>query len=73
MQARIWRSERAFSSTIALLDRLWPVAIEEHGEPPLAGLQGPDLRADVANALLRHADVVEDDIDNILDRSRRGA
>ena len=66
MWARICRSERAFSSTIAVFDRFGPVAVEERGQPLRAGLQGADLRADIADALLRHADVVQDDVDDVL-------
>ena len=49
-------------------DRPLPVLVEERGQALLADRQGAELRAHVAQALLRHPDVAHDDVDDVLDQ-----
>ena len=61
MCARIICSERARSSAMHARHRLVAVAVEQRGQPLLADAERADLRLDVADPLLGHADVGEDD------------
>ena len=48
------------------VDRGLAVLVEELGQPPLAHGERADLGADVADALLRHADVGEHDLQDVV-------
>ena len=49
-------------------DRPLPVLVEERGQALLADRQGAELRAHVAQALLRHPDVAHGDVDDVIDK-----